>query len=546
LKVGSITASFTATIFEAANEAMIPIPAKRPGSLYKKINLQCNQLPHYFFYELIAFMQKNILFLLLLIVSTKNFCQKTVFIEKYAVPATIKPGQVIVQMPFGYAAILTVFGDTAGLKTAGDIFIDVACTDYPINASLVSLNKSRITSFLKRFPFVKESQLAQVNFFQQTDGELKEKAITMFHGLIIKFRPGQSVENAKVEVVKLEEIVKTGTPVPATKPAIAAKKKDSDNTDPEKLYAQKPRRFQNGTWYIQVGRVGIASADYNTPKKMPLDSFITRDPKDALEEGLINKLEYKEFKRSTAIRIYYPRWLVLDSVLPKKPATVVEKPVIVTKTNKIPDSSILKILDRTGWENATIVADVTGSMYKYTAQVLLWVKSNPIGGLTKNFVFFNDGDNMPDKDKKLGNTGGIYSRSCNSYAEVETLMKTTMLKGGGGDYPENNIEALLKAEKDFPSAGYQVMIADNWAAIKDKALWQHLTKPVRIVVCGATEFNVHIDYLNLARKTKGSVHLMESDLYNLSGLREGEILKVGKNSFIVKNGMFVEKGYDVK
>ena len=65
-----------------------------------------------------------------------------------------------------------------------------------------------------------------------------------------------------------------------------------------------------------------------------------------------------------------------------------------------------------------------------------------------------------------------------------------------------------------------------------------------MLVCGATEFNVNIDYLNLARKTKGSVHLMESDLYNLSGLKEGEILKVGKNNFIVKNGMFVETGYD--
>jgi hypothetical protein len=35
---------------------------------------------------------------------------------------------------------------------------------------------------------------------------------------------------------------------------------------------------------------------------------------------------------------------------------------------------------------------------------------------------------------------------------------------------------------------------------------------------------------------------MESDLYNLAGLKEGEILKVGKNTFVVKNGMFVETG----
>ena len=488
-------------------------------------------------------MQKYILLLLILILSTKTFCQKTVFIEKYNLPAEIKnAGQVIVQMPFGYANIINVFGDTAGLKTAGDIFVDVACTDYPINASLQALNKSRVASFLKRFPFIEESQLAQVNFFQQTDGALREKAMTMFHGLIIKFRPEQNIENAKKEVVKLEEIVKTGSPGPPIKPVTFTKKKDSVSTELERILAQRPRKFENGTWYIQVGRGGIVSADHDVPKKSALDSFVTREPKDALEEGLIDKAEYKEFKSSTSIRIYYPRWFVLDSLLPKKPTTVIEKPIIVTKTNKIPDSSILKILDRTHWENATIVGDVTGSMYKYTAQLLLWVKANPIGSLSKNFVFFNDGDNMPDKDKKLGNTGGIYYKTCSNYAEVESLMKGTMLKGNGGDYPENNIEALLKGEKVFPETEFQVMIADNWAAIKDKALWQQLTKPVRVVVCGATEFNVNIDYLNLARKTKGSVHLMESDLYNLSGLKEGEILKVGKNTFVVKNGMFVETG----
>jgi hypothetical protein len=488
--------------------------------------------------------QKYIPLLFILLASTKSFCQKTVFIEKYNLPAQIKAGEIIIEMPFGYSNILKVYGDTAGLKTAGDIFVDVACTDYPINASLVSLNKARVASFLKRYPFIEEGQLAQVNFFQQTDGALRENAIKMFHGLIIKFRPKQSTENAKKEVVKLEDIVKTGA-VTIAKPQATTKKTDSTTAALERIYANRPRKFQNGKWYIQVGRGGIVSLDSDVPKKNPLDSFITRDPKDALDEELISKSEYKEFKGSTNIRIYYPHWVSEDVLIPKKPVTVAEKPIVVTKTNKIPDTSILKILDRTRWENATIVGDVTGSMYKYTAQLLLWVKTNPIGSLAKNFIFFNDGDNMPDKDKKIGSTGGIYYKTCNTYAEVEQLMRATMLKGGGGDFPENNIEALLKGEKVFPTAGFQVMIADNWAAIKDKVLWDQLTKPVRIVVCGATLFNVHIDYLNLARKTNGSIHLMESDIYNLNGLKEGDILKVGKNTFIVKNGMFVETGYEI-
>lgn len=487
--------------------------------------------------------QKKILFLLILFSSTKSFCQKTVFIERYALPTEVKAGEVIVEMPFGYSNILKVIGDTTGLKTAGDIFVDVACTDYPINASLVSLNKSRVASFLKRFPFIEEGQLAQVNFFQQTDGALRENAIKMFHGLVIKFRPKQTTENAKKEVIKLEEIVHLGTPDPVTKPA-TVKKKDSTTNDLEKIYANRPRKFQNGKWYVQVGRGGIVSMDADVPKKNPLDSFITRDPKDALDEELISKSEYKEFKGSTAIRIYYPHWVSEEVLIPKKTVTVTDKPVTTVRISRIPDTSILTIFDRTKWEKATIVGDVTGSMYKYTAQLLLWVKTNPIGSLSKNFVFFNDGDNMPDKDKKIGSTGGIYYKSCTTYAEVEALMRATMLKGGGGDFPENNIEALIKGEKAFPASEFQVMIADNWAAIKDKVLWNQLTKPVRIVVCGANIYNVNIDYLNLARITNGSVHLMESDVYNLNKLKEGDLLKVGKNTFKVKNGIFVETGYE--
>ena len=61
--------------------------------------------------------QKYILLLFIVHLSSKSFCQKTVFIEKYDLPAEIKKaGQVIIEMPFGYDTILNVFGDTAGLK----------------------------------------------------------------------------------------------------------------------------------------------------------------------------------------------------------------------------------------------------------------------------------------------------------------------------------------------------------------------------------------------------------------------------------------------
>ncbi len=114
------------------------------------------------------------------------------------------------------------------------------------------------------------------------------------------------------------------------------------------------------------------------------------------------------------------------------------------------------------------------------------------------------------------------------------------MKGGGGDCPENNIEALLAAEKKFPEAACQVLIADNWANVKDLSLVEQLSKPVRIVLCGVYDGNVNVEYLNLARKTKGSVHLMEQDLYDLSLLHEGELLRIGRKYYRVKKGSFVE------
>jgi hypothetical protein len=117
-----------------------------------------------------------------------------------------------------------------------------------------------------------------------------------------------------------------------------------------------------------------------------------------------------------------------------------------------------------------------------------------------------------------------------------------MSKGSGGDRPENDIEALLTGEKEFPEKDFQVLIADNRAPVKDKILCDKLTKPVRIILCGANDYDINVDYLNLARKTKGSVHLIEKDIPDLTSFHEGEVLKIGKKEFKIEKGSFVETG----
>jgi hypothetical protein len=78
------------------------------------------------------------------------------------------------------------------------------------------------------------------------------------------------------------------------------------------------------------------------------------------------------------------------------------------------------------------------------------------------------------------------------------------------------------------------------------ALVTSLRKPVRIILCGADPYFINPDYLNLARKTKGSVHLAEQDLNALSLIREGEALRIGYKIFVLHEGLFTEKDEERK
>lgn len=207
---------------------------------------------------------------------------------------------------------------------------------------------------------------------------------------------------------------------------------------------------------------------------------------------------------------------------------------------RLPDSTVFKVFKRNkNWSEMLIVSDITGSMAPYTTQLILWFKLNMDSKKVKDIVFFNDGDSKADKDKKLGVTGGIYHTRAKTYEEVVELSEKAIKAGNGGDCPENDIEALLAGMKFSPDAKEIILIADNFAPIKDYALIEKLDKPVRVILCGAT-FSVNTQYLDLARKTGGSVHTMEEDLMDLIKLMEGSTIKFNHRTFLIEKGSFVE------
>lgn len=82
------------------------------------------------------------------------------------------------------------------------------------------------------------------------------------------------------------------------------------------------------------------------------------------------------------------------------------------------------------------------------------------------------------------------------------------------------------------------MIADNWATPRDLSLLSKVKVPIRVILCGA-HYGVNAKYLELAKKTGGSVHTMEDDLTNLISKKDGEEIEISGQKFIIKSGKFV-------
>ncbi len=190
------------------------------------------------------------------------------------------------------------------------------------------------------------------------------------------------------------------------------------------------------------------------------------------------------------------------------------------------------------WKNMLIVTDITGSMYPYIASVLLWYKLNYLNHPLLNMVLFNDGDGISDQLKVIGNTRGIYGTKNISYEKMLDFMIDVALKGNGGDGPENDIEALLFARKNYSDKNEIILVADNYSNIKDISLMSKLNIPVRVILCGTDDF-VNTEYLNLAYKTGGTVHTINEDITQLIHVGEGKSIVIAGKKYLLQKGKFI-------
>ena len=249
-----------------------------------------------------------------------------------------------------------------------------------------------------------------------------------------------------------------------------------------------------------------------------LESF-----QDLPQELVLELVNLDSTEKTDAIMDYYEKLLAdtssteITTEFLKEQETMIER-FIKTYGGGAEDQVTMKVLNRNPqWKNSLVVADWTGSMYAHGGQALLWHILNFEKSGMEYFTLFNDGDDKETKNKVIGKSGGIYFEKAKNIDKVIHLYNLVMLKGNGGDGPENDLEGIIRAIKKYPKHGEVILIADNNSCVRDMELLSEIKEPVRVIVCGfnnkKTKLNPH--YLEIALKTGGSLHTLNMDIYNL-------------------------------
>jgi len=220
-----------------------------------------------------------------------------------------------------------------------------------------------------------------------------------------------------------------------------------------------------------------------------------------------------------------------------------DKILRVRELGKTYELTSYEALDRNAekWKNVVIVCDMTSSMFPYTTQVFDWMMENVDNNSIKGIIFFTDCDSLGNETR-----GKLPVKMFMVKKKDELLLWDTMFAAinnteNNKDKDENNIEALLFAQKNFPEVDDFVMIADNSSHVKDMKNLSKLKKRTHIILCGETyqkDLAFQSDYVQIAKKTEGSIHTLEDDIVNPANIKEMTVIRVGKIYFRFQKGKF--------
>lgn len=488
-------------------------------------------------------MKSNFSFLLfvLLLLAIPSFGQNTGYDRAYFMlntnhvkPVKYKesepfPGRAIVYLECPFAS--PVFDNPEIVKPLKGQLIEkvqLVYTTYRSDESFSQqkLNQQRLRNLQIILPEAFSSALTEWELVGQTGADSPESGHDYFHGFVITYRLPASSTLIEEEITKLDS---------AFMGMITVRRPGSDSFP------------SPGTGITPEGS-GISTTHYDLrmhdgsvitiPKNIPEDSLIYY-LRPSSPGASIGTAKYVDASHKVIYVTEYFQghrreryWTLEDHKEDPR-----EFDFLGRKYLNNPDSVVMTALRRNNWTNFVLVCDVTGSMSPYTAQIFASLPPVIENRRCKGFVFFNDGDKKTTDKKKMLHAGGVYTTTVMRFDSVYYSAKKCMNNGDGGDIPENNVEALLKAEQMNPG-GELVLIADNWASPRDLEECDKINSPVHVILCGA-HGGVNPDYLFLARVTNGSVHTRDKDVTNLGSMKEGESVTIGNQTFLLHDDHFI-------
>lgn len=400
--------------------------------------------------------------------------------------------------------------------------VDMAYTSFARTKGFdqTALNRERLENLQKVAPQLFENELIDWNLIRQTACNSLEESERLFHGFAVHLAPGSATRD------------KSGTLVPAKpKEGTASPKKKTGPATRDTVITERQ---------IRIVRLTDRNCE-ETGKYLPRN-------KDKAKRGvrydneraaIFWKRKPEKICATTDLGYrydtsYVKRTYKVNALTGK----LMDRSFSVDRRN---DTVVVGAMERnwSNWkqEKLVFVQDMTGSMTSYLSQIVLWREQYAAKGV-EDFVFFNDGDRKPDSQKEIGKTGGIYYVNSRKINEIQEMAYRCSDAGYGGDTPENNVEALLQAQDKCGDCTQIVMIADNYAPVRDIKLAGKVKKPVHIIVCGGNGEVVHSHYLTIAALTGGSVHTSVLDLDLKNALKSDEPLVVGERKYVFKNRVY--------
>ncbi len=201
------------------------------------------------------------------------------------------------------------------------------------------------------------------------------------------------------------------------------------------------------------------------------------------------------------------------------------------------DTIIPAVLRRNkNWTRKLLVVDVTGSMTNYYAQIYRWLIFSAVQEPPLHVVFVNGGAGRE-----------IYHCDRCDIDALSTVFFTAINDGGSREFDLRGIiEGINLAKNDYTDI---ILVGDNFEPIEDLHRLHEIKNPVHVLISGLTsEFGagwIREDFLNLALKSKGTLHTLTEDINNLAQTQEGKEVSIGGKRYRLNNGKFVWLGDDM-